>query len=117
METLAQAGITTIDDLARTSVERIQLLINRNSGQAEKLIQDARRFPRFNVSVKELQHTVKETGVESIIEIIVDLRHEKKELRKLKLKDKNNQLFHIAVLITTTNPAVSDRRWCADSKR
>lgn len=116
METLEQAGIYTIDDLSRTSVERIQLLINRNSGQAERLIQDARRFPRFNVSVKELQYTVKKTGVESIIEILVDLRHEKKELRKLKLKDKNNQFFHIAVLITTTNPAVSERRWFADKQ-
>ncbi|UZJ52182.1 hypothetical protein CBS101457_001502 [Exobasidium rhododendri] len=104
MQTLAQAKIVTIDDLAQANVNRVQLLLNRTPTQVQKLIQEARRFPRFNISVKEIEYKIiQQKGVESNVEILVELRHPKKEIKKLFLKDADSKPYHLAALITTTN--------------
>lgn len=108
MQILSKSNITSIDDLAQSSVERLQVLLNRSTAQSKKLIQEARRFPRFTMSVKELSYRIiAGKGVESSIEVVVDLRHTKKEMKRLILKDSQSRPYHLAALVTTTNVLVS----------
>jgi hypothetical protein len=108
MQTLAQANIMNIDELAQESVGRIQLLLSKSPAQAKKLIQEARRFPRFSVSVKEVDYVViDKKGVESTFEILVEPRRPRKEVKKLLLKDAHNRAYHLAALTTTTDAQVS----------
>lgn len=107
MQALAEGGILKIDDLIQARVDQVQLLLNKSVHQANKLKTEAKRFPRFNLAVKELEHRViVGKGVESIIEIMVELRHSKQDLKGLFLKDADNQQYHVAALTTTGDPKV-----------
>lgn len=115
MNTLATSNIRTIDDLAQANVDRLQLLLGKSQLQCKKIVQEARRFPRFNVSVKEVEFRVLPSrGVESTIEILVELRHTKAEIKRLLIKDADSKAYHLAALITTTDVLVCFKRILGD---
>jgi hypothetical protein len=110
MQTLAEAGVRNIDDLAQSNVGRIQALLNRTPAQAQKYIHGAKLFPRFTLTVKETSFRVLEReGVESTIEIAVEARHSKSELKKVYRKSMTGVVYHLAALITTSEADVSRR--------
>lgn len=116
METLGDAGITSIAKLANESVDRVGLLLDRSAGNAKKLIQEARKFPRIALQVKEtMGKVIKGKGVHSDIDITVELNHTKSDMKKLNLKRDNGQPHNIAMLVTTTNPDSRTCLWQATS--
>jgi hypothetical protein len=113
METLGEAGITSIAKLADEKVERVDLLLGRPS---KKLIQEARKFPRIALQVKEsMGRVLKGKGVESNVDIKVELNHSKSDMKKLNIMRGNGQPHHIAVLITTTNANSRTCLWQSSS--
>lgn len=107
MRTLVENGINTIDDLARSKVEEVRLLLNRSQTAAKKIIQHARRFPRFDLQVKEsFSKIVKGKGAESDLDITIELVNSKSDLKKLQFRDSSGSAHNVAVLITTNDPKV-----------
>jgi len=104
MEILGNAGITSIAKLAAEKEERIGLLLDRPPSFAKKFILEARKFPQIALQIRESTGRVlKGKGVESNIDIKVELNHTKADMKKLLTKRGNGQPHSIAILVTTTN--------------
>lgn len=112
MQTLGEAGIETIDDLARSKAERLQLLLDKSVTQARKIIKEARTHPRFLLSVKESMGKVVEgKGVESQLDVSLALDYKRVNRQNLPLRRSNGRKHGVGILITTTDPRSRTCLW------
>lgn len=107
MSLLKAGGITSIYQLADASSTRIQLLLNKQASAANKLIKDAKTFPRLSIDAKESNHyVVRDSHVDAEVDVYIQLRHPPAELKMVRTTTKEGRPLNVGLLAYNTNDQV-----------
>lgn len=108
MTTLRDAGFHSLAGFRGAKIERLTMLLNKTPDAVKKMLNDAKRFPRFQVSVEETpKRAIAGKGVETNIKVAIDLQHTKPERKSLLTKCSAKNPWKWCILIRTSIAEVS----------